>query len=163
MNAKEPIKIALTSTQNLLNWYLSDLSDADLTIRPVPSANNIAWQLGHLITSERMVQAESPGATYPDLPASFGDHYGRKGASETPPGGYLKKAEYLDWFNKMRTATLANLDKITDADLDKPTSGNMAKFAPNLAALYMLNANHTMMHAGQFSVVRRALGKPILF
>ena len=27
----------------------------------------------------------------------------------------------------------------------------------------LLMANHTLMHAGQFTVVRRALNKPILF
>ena len=37
------------------------------------------------------------------------------------------------------------------------------EFAPTLGAMLLLNANHVMMHAGQFSVVRRKLGKPILF
>ena len=32
--------------------YLADLSDDDLFIRPHEKANHIAWQLGHLITSE---------------------------------------------------------------------------------------------------------------
>jgi hypothetical protein len=39
----------------------------------------------------------------------------------------------------------------------------MAKFAPRLGDLFQLVANHTLMHAGQFSVVRRKLGKPVLF
>ena len=39
----------------------------------------------------------------------------------------------------------------------------MAKFAPTVGAMLLLNANHTMMHAGQFTVVRRKLGKPVLF
>jgi hypothetical protein len=39
----------------------------------------------------------------------------------------------------------------------------MAKFAPTVMALFLLTANHQMMHAGQFSVVRRKLGKPVLF
>ena len=30
MNAKEAIKTALTSTKEMIGWYLSDLSDADL-------------------------------------------------------------------------------------------------------------------------------------
>src|SRR4029077_4502167 len=52
MQAKEVIKTALQSTQNMLSTYLGDLSDADLLVRPVPAANHIAWQLGHLIQSE---------------------------------------------------------------------------------------------------------------
>lgn len=163
MQAKEAVKIALSSTQNLLNWYLSDLSDQDLTLRPVPSANNIAWQMGHLIHSEPELLGSMPGATYPELPATLKQDYTGKKSGVVPPGGYLPKAQYLEWFTKMRTATLANVDRITDADLDRPTTGEMAKFAPNLGALLLLTANHTLMHAGQFTVVRRALNKPVLF
>ena len=36
-------------------------------------------------------------------------------------------------------------------------------FTPTLGALIILIANHTMMHAGQFTVVRRKLGKPVIF
>ena len=50
-----------------------------------------------------------------------------------------------------------------DADLDRANEGKMAKFAPNLGALFQLVANHSLMHAGQFTVVRRALNKPVLF
>jgi hypothetical protein len=39
----------------------------------------------------------------------------------------------------------------------------MAPFAPTLGALFVLVANHALMHGGQFSVVRRKLGKPVLF
>jgi len=37
------------------------------------------------------------------------------------------------------------------------------KFAPKLVNLLLLVSNHTTMHAGQFTVVRRKLGKPVLF
>ena len=66
-------------------------------------------------------------------------------------------------FDKVRSATSAALAKLSDADLDRPTTGQMAGFAPRLGDFFMLVANHTMMHAGQFSVVRRKLGKPVLF
>ena len=39
----------------------------------------------------------------------------------------------------------------------------MARLAPTLGALFFLMASHEMMHAGQFTVVRRQLGKPVLF
>ena len=52
---------------------------------------------------------------------------------------------------------------LTDADLEKATPGDMAPFAPRIVDLLILLANHTLMHAGQFTVVRRKLGKPVLF
>jgi uncharacterized damage-inducible protein DinB len=55
------------------------------------------------------------------------------------------------------------VDKISDADLDKPVKNMMAKFAPTLGALLMLTATHTLMHGGQFTVVRRVLSKPVVF
>ena len=161
MQAKDVIKLNLNSTKDMLNMYLSDLGDADILVHPVPAANNIAWQLGHLINAEAMFGKLLPGAAHPQLPASFKDQYGGKVAKE-PPGGYLKKAEYLDLFNKLRAATIAAVDKLSEADLDKPTSGEMAKWAPTLGALLSLTASHVLMHAGQFTVVRRALKKPVL-
>lgn len=163
MQAKDAIKLTLTSTQGLLASYLSDLSDQDLLVRPVPEANNIAWQLGHLIAAEAAMGTVIPGANYPELPAGLKEQGSTKTAKETPSGGYLKKDSYLDWFNKVRGATLAVLNTLSDADLDKPTPGDMAKWAPTLGALLLLQGTHTMMHAGQFSVVRRALKKPVLF
>ena len=80
-----------------------------------------------------------------------------------PAGGYLKKAEYLEMFNNVRGTTISLVEKMSDADFDKPTTGGMAKWAPTVGALILLNANHVLMHAGQFTVVRRALNKPVLF
>jgi hypothetical protein len=161
MNGKEALKLGLVATQNMLNMFVSDLSDHDLTVRPVPNANNIAWQIGHLIEGEPQLGGAVPGFVYPELPNNL-KGYDKKSASGTPAGGYLTKAQYLEWFGKMREASIANLAKLSDADLDKPNTGAMAKFAPRYADLIFLIANHTMMHVGQFSVARRALNKPIL-
>jgi uncharacterized damage-inducible protein DinB len=100
---------------------------------------------------------------YPPLPAGFADQHTKATSAAEPPKGFRTKSEYMNLFNQTREATLATLAKMPDADLDKPTSGDMAKFAPTMGALLLLNSNHTLMHAGQFTVVRRKLGKPILF
>src|SRR5204862_8213728 len=130
----------------------------------VPGANHIAWQLGHLIQAERdLVKSQVPAATFPELPAGFKQQHARETSTLEPPKGFKTKNEYEGLFNKAREATLAALARLSDADLDKATTGPMAPMAPNLAAFLILVANHTLMHAGQFTVVRRKLGKPILF
>lgn len=162
MQGKDAIKTALNATKDLFNWYVSDLSDADLLVRPVPSANHTAWQMGHLIAAEVfLVREQLPTVPYADLPAGFADQHGTKSAPSD--AGFSSKADYLGLFGKVREATIAAVSKLSDADLDKPTTGNMAKFAPTVGALLMLVSNHTLMHAGQFTVVRRKLGKPVLF
>jgi hypothetical protein len=161
MNAKDAIKTSLTSTQNMVSWYLSDLSDADLLVRPVPNANHIAWQLGHLIESELTYPGKYvPPASYPSLPLGFGKQHDKNAAAKEPATGFLTKEEYLNLFNRARAATLEALEKIPEADLDKPTG---VEWAPTVGAMFLMTSDHTLMHAGQFSVVRRKLGKPILF
>src|SRR5712692_7670288 len=114
MNATDAIKTALTSTQDLLTWYVSDLSDADLLVRPVPNANHIAWQLGHLIASEGSLMSPSlPGAAYPELPAGFAEQHNKDTAAMEPPKGFKTKGEYVDLFNKVRGATVAALAKLS--------------------------------------------------
>jgi hypothetical protein len=161
MNAREAIKTQLASTQHLLGWFVSDLSDADLLVRPAPGANHIAWQLGHVTASETRLGAQVPGVRYPELPAGFAEQHGQGAAGKD--SDFATKQVYLDLFNKVRAATIEAVDRLTDADLDRPTTGPMAQLAPNLCALLTLTANHSLMHAGQFSVVRRKLGKPVLF
>lgn len=163
MTGKDAIRYALESTRNMMSMYLSDLSDADLLVRPTPGANHIAWQLGHLIHSEpHLVKMALPDAQYPEFPANFGPNHAPEASKSDSPQGYLTKAEYLALFEKVRNATVAVLSKLSDADLDRPTQGNMAKFAPTAGALFLLVSNHTLMHAGQFTVVRRKLNKPVV-
>src|SRR5437773_2151515 len=107
MNAKEAIRVALTSTQHMLNWFLGDLSDADLLVRPVPGANHIAWQVGHLILAEQKFGKYLPGANYPELPAGFADQHGKSTAMVDPPTGFGTKNDYLSLFNKVREVTVA--------------------------------------------------------
>ena len=41
--------------------------------------------------------------------------------------------------------------------------GPLGAMVPHVAGLFLLTANHVIMHTGQFSVVRRKLGKPVKF
>jgi len=160
VQAKDALKSALNSTQNMLGMYLADLSDADLLVRPVPNANHIAWQLGHMIKSEpELIHMELADAAYPKLPAGFEEQHSKESAAVDPPKGFRTKAEYLALAKEIRAATLALLDKV---DVSRASTGKMAKWAPTLADLFLMLSTHTMMHVGQFTVVRRKLGKPLL-
>ena len=162
MTGSQAIKEVLNSTQFLVAGWLGDLSDADVRTAPVPGANNIAWQMAHLIVSETQLGADI-GGKYPALPAAL-DGIMAKGSDKTKAdGGKLTKAEYLDLFSRVRAATVAAVEKMSDADLDKPNTGTLKQFAPTLGSLAVMIANHTLMHGGQFVVVRRLLGKPVLF
>jgi hypothetical protein len=164
MRGVDAVRTALQSTHHLVTWFLGDLSDADLLVRPSPGANHIAWQMGHLIASEqRLAGPNLPAARYSDLPAGFAEKHNKDTAAKESPADFYTRAEYVELFTKTRQATIAALETLSDADLDRPTEGPMKSFAPTLGALLLLVSNHALMHGGQFSVVRRKLGKPILF
>jgi hypothetical protein len=160
MNARDAIQYLLNSNQHMLKTFLSDFSDADLMVRPAPNANHVAWQLGHLIASESQLVGMA-GATPTPLPLGFAEKHSKETASKDT--GFLTKAEYMEVLDKVRAGTQSTLDKLSDADLGKPSTGPMAEWAPTCGSVFLLIANHTMMHAGQFTVTRRKLGKPVLF
>ena len=63
MNAHDAIKASMTVPDMIMNSYLGDLTDEELLVRPTEGANHIAWQLGHLLTSEHgMIEQVCPGS-----------------------------------------------------------------------------------------------------
>jgi DinB superfamily len=144
--------------------YFKDMSDDDLLVRVTPDSNHLAWQLGHLILAERELLGPHLGAdTYAELPAGFDKQHSNETAKQDPPRGFLKKADYLDLFAKTRAATLAKLESMSDAELDKPIKGGLSHFAPTVGSMILFQADHTTMHSAQCTPVRRKLGKPVLF
>ena len=164
MTGKQAIRAALEASAYYLNWYVADLTDADLLVRPTPQANHVAWQLGNVIGGDIfLVRAELPDAAFPDLPAGFMDRHGTATAADPGADGYLTKAEYLSLFAAVRAATVAALDALPDDALDRPSSDAMTGYAATLGHLFLLVSNHTLLHVGQFTPIRRALGKPVLW
>ena len=164
MTGIKAIQSCLEATKKDVEWILADFTDADLFVRPIPNANHAAWQLGNIIGGDIFfAKAVVPDAKFPELPAGFLEKHGTKGAQDNGPDGFLTKAEYLKLFGEVRAATIAVLNTLTDAELDKPTDGDMKAYCANNAAVFIMASNHTWMHLGQFSVIRRKLGKPVLF
>ena len=141
---------------------LADFSDADLLSRPCPGANHAAWQLGHLIGAEsRMMNAVQEGVV-PPLPAGFEEKFKKETASVDDPAFFPKKAELLDFLEKGRNATINWVKTLQPADLDRPTPERMKRFAPTVGQLLAMFPVHVAMHLGQFQVIRRKLGRPLM-
>ena len=155
---------ALETTKGSLEMLIADFTDAELLVRPVPEANHAAWQIGNVIGGDPfLVLAELPDTVYPELPAGFAELHSGKGAKIDRAEGFLTKDGYLKLLNEVRAVTIAAVAKLTDADLDRPSSEKMRWAGPTLAHVLLFVANHTIQHAGQFTVIRRKLGKPVLF
>ncbi len=160
MTPKDSIKYTIGMSQMIVDAYVGDLDDADLMVRPVPGMNHVAWQLGHLITSENNMMS-NVGVAMPPLPDGFAEAHTRETATSDDASKFFKKAQYLDALKTQRAATLAAVEKATDADLAKKTPESMQMYAKTVADAYNMIGVHVLMHVGQWVAVRRAKGKPV--
>ncbi len=161
MDSRGAIRQSIELADMIADKYLGDLEDADLFIRPVEGANHPAWQLGHLISSEhRLMNGIRPGSM-PALPEGFIDKYGKETSAVDDPAQFHTKGEYLSLLRQQREGTLKLLSELSDEDLDAPAPEMFRARFPTVGSIMALQAIHTTMHAGQWAVLRRKLGKPV--
>lgn len=158
---------SFASNLEMVKMTVADFSDADMLCRPVPRANHALWQLGHVILSETgLVSRVSPGAM-PTLPDGFDRQFGHEMAACDDASKFPTKHEILDLLTTVRHATIDWVKAIRPADLDCPLpetiSERLRRKCPTVGNLAMLIPTHTTMHIGQIQVIRRALGKPVLY
>jgi hypothetical protein len=163
MQAKQAIRAALDQAKATTDLILNGLSDAELLTRAVPGMNHPAWQLGHLVSSEKWMVEQIMPNSMPPLPPGFNDRYGPKNAGSDEKTGWLSKVELLKLADEQRSGTLKVLDQLTDAQLELPGPETLRGIAPTNLALLLLVAGHWQNHSGQWTAVRRLLGKPIAF
>jgi len=160
MNVKDALKLAIDSSNMISMGYLQDLTDKEMFHRPCQGANHINWQVGHLVAAENQMQNQAIPGSMPPLPAGFAEKYTKETATSDDPAKFCTKAELLKAFETQREAVFAALEKVSEADLDKPTGVDYAK---TIGAMFNLHGAHWLMHAGQWAVIRRQLGRPPLF
>ena len=162
MNAKDVIRSAMNASRMLTSMLLDDLSDADLMQRPVPAANHVAWQLGHLISSEHsLVERCCPGSM-PTLPEAFAAAYTTETAKSDEPTSFHTKEEYQKLYNEQREGTLRILDELPEERLDATAPEGFPPMTSTVGDVFLLCSTHELMHIGQYAVLRRQLGKPVL-
>jgi hypothetical protein len=162
MGPKDVMRKSLDTSDFVLKSYLSDLSDADLRLRPIEGMHSIALQLGHLIGTERYVnELIKPGAT-PPLPEGFEKAHDIKDAN-LDDSGFLSKEKYLELLAAQRAATKELIESIPESEFDDTRDGKLPQWIPTVGDALALPGLHCLMHYGQFVAVRRALKKPIAF
>lgn len=162
MDIKQGILSSLAQADMVVGSYLADLTDEELLVRSLPGTNHIAWQWGHLISSERFVIEKIAPGKMPALPEGFEAAHKRDNAQSDDPAGFLSKKEYEQLAQKVRGVTLAVLKDLTPEDLDRPVE-KMPPVVKVVGDLFFFLSMHWLMHTGQWAIVRRKLGRPPLF
>lgn len=162
MNANDAIRASMDLSLTVIKKYVEDLEDDDLLRRPVAGCNSLAWQLGHLISSEaQLLEGVNPGSA-PALPEGFAEAHSREVCQREDTSGFESKQAYVELFDRVRAASRAVLDGLSEADFDKESPEAVRNLCPTIGDIFTLIALHPMMHAGQFVIVRRQLGKPVV-
>jgi hypothetical protein len=122
----------------------------------------LAWQLGHLISSSvDLLHGIAPDKAI-TLPPGFKEQHSKEVVGSDDPDRFLTKAQYQALLTNVRESTAAAIDSFSDADFDRPGPEWLRPMFPTVGNVLTLISAHPLMHAGQFVVVRRKLGKPIL-
>jgi len=160
MNFNDGVRQQFAVADFFVESYLSDITPEEMLKRPAPGANHVAWQLGHLISAEtRLVEAAKPGSM-PLLPEGFAERHSKDTAASDNPKDFLSKDEYLKLSKTVREGTLRTLESLSEADLDKPpASGRVPPFVKRAGDCLVVAAGHWVLHAGQWVVLRRELGR----
>jgi hypothetical protein len=162
MDAKSAIKETFALSNMVLNSYIGDLTDAELLRRPGAGCNHIAWQLGHLISSECGLLNGIQAGSAPKLPPGFEEKHSKENTGSENPADLQTKEEYTSIANKVHQAVIALLDSYPEKKLDDPSPERLRNMFPTVGSIFILIATHAMMHAGQIVPLRRALGKPVV-
>jgi len=148
----------------MLQKALTDFSDADMLVRPTPTANHAEWMIGHLCKSESFMLGACGGDTADLLPAGFADCYPQVKGQLPEVANPLGKQALIDLFTKVRGRTIAFVKAAGEEALLKqvPSPFNKGSMTTVMFML-MMPSLHGSLHLGQIQVIRRVLGKPILF
>ena len=163
MDTKTAIKSAIDTANMISTAYLDDLTDEEMMHRPSPGCNHIKWQVGHLIVSENnMIDQCLPGSM-PPLPDGFAERYTKETSDSENPDDFDSKITLMSLYEQQRGSTLAALESIDVDDLSREGPESIRSYCPTVGAAFLMQDAHWLMHAGQWAVIRRQLGRDPLF
>ena len=163
MTQTELLADNLKRNTDMVRMTISDFSDADMLVRPTPTANHALWQLGHLAGAAAHFAQMAGAAVDLSEAMKIGEKCGKETSSVDDPAKFGAKDQWLAALEQATVKLCEWVKSLPEAELARKTTGPMADFAPTVGHVILMIPSHVQMHVGQFQVIRRKLGKPILF
>lgn len=138
----------------------ADISEDQMTVQPAPGMNHPAWILGHLaVTTDSAVRIVG-GATV--CPEDWRAKYGPGSTVVADRNAYPSKAELLAAFEAAHARVMEAMASVSEEHLSRPQPSRFFKAElPTLGDMLLhLITTHPMLHLGQLSAWRRAMGLP---
>ncbi|MDH2412733.1 DUF664 domain-containing protein [Nocardioides sp. CER19] len=166
MTPSELLKDAFTRVVESAERVVDGLSEDQLTARPGADANTIAWLVWHIARGEDAQIADVAGTEEVWTAQGFVDRFALP--LDPSASGYGMTTEEVgevragpdlltDYLRATHAATLAYLDTVTDADLDRVVD---ERWNPpvTLGVRLVSVVNDATQHVGQAAYVRGLLG-----
>lgn len=155
------IRESMESSRRYTMHLLLDLHDAPLTQPTVNGGNHALWIVGHLAQVEGLaIQGFMLGKPNPMAP--YDDLFRMGSIPLTDASAYPDFDDVVRMYDDVRTRTYAMMDSLTDADLAKTApccpeqyAGWFGTYEKCLRSQML----HPLMHSGQATDIRLALGK----
>lgn len=134
----------------------------DWTHQLAPDTNHALWFAGHMGACDNwLISMIDPDRAKPmdDWNAMFGT-----GSQPKPDADdYPPPAEVLDFMRERRGVLIELLKNCSDEDLAKPAPKDITDWCPDFGSIFEGTTWHEALHAGQVTLIRRALGHEPLF
>jgi len=160
MSQKDGLKRQLRRVREVTDQLIADFTTLEQWVYQVHSnCNHALWFVGHMATTDNfllsMVAPERTG-----LPDGFQAKFGVGSQPSSNPADYPPPEEVVAVMRDRRQALLGVLDELSEEDLARATPPGTPDFLPDFGSVFEMAVWHEGLHAGQLTVVRRALGFP---
>lgn len=153
----DAMAFSLRASKLFLHRIIEGMKPEELLAQPLPELNSIAWMFGHLALVDRR-QLKWLGVTeLPALPEGFEARFKTTGTAAVAQSDLGEPSEIIAIFDTHRDALIAALPSIDPSFFAQPTEVIRPWFADKGEATLFMGL-HTMLHVGQISAIRRALG-----
>ncbi len=162
MNIKNRLVCRLNSTREFSEKLLADFRTPEQWTHQVhPTCNHALWFVGHMASVDNFaISVLAPDKA--GEPAEFRELFGMGSQPTDDPTKYPSPETMLHHMRDRRATLLDVVGQLSEADLERPMPKGAPAFLSDFASLLEMMSWHEGIHAGQLTVVRRALGhKPI--
>ena len=147
------LKFARSATLGLVEDIPKDKYCHPLT----QGGNHVLWVLGHLaVVDDEFLH--TLGARDKKCPESWGKMFGTKSRPSARAGDYPAVDAVTAALAARREELTAHFRSMSDAELNAPVPDSVGRFGSTVASLMSSLAWHEGLHAGQITMIRRALG-----
>lgn len=163
MKTTDFVRLALESSKGWALGLIHDMKDQPTAQPTDKGGNHPLWVLGHIAFGESML-LDVFILGKENRFAEFAPLFNMQTTPSPDARLYPSMDELTDRFNKMRSATLAYLDSLTDADLDQRSHApeEFGELFRTVGGCFAAMVTHVSFHAGQVADARRAAGRPPL-